>query len=158
MLIFGQEAIVTPWLCQLLQMKIPPHSVSIGIARDGQLIGGALYHNYMLTSDNKPLLIEMSFGTIDKGWATYDTIRSLLGYPFYQLKVKRVQSTVSRKNRAVRKFLERLGFKFEGVGRSAWPHGGDALMYSLLSKEFYLSPWHKKHVSLIKDISKNIII
>lgn len=143
-LVYGQDAIVTPWICHLLRMQIPPHSVSIGIARDGGLVGAALYHNYNTTSDGRPLFIEISFGTIDKNWATRAIISALLGYPFLQLKVKRIQSTVSVKNRDVRHFLEHLGFKMEGVGRLAWPHGGNAMMYSLLSREFFSSKWHQR--------------
>lgn len=144
-LVYGQENIVKPWICGLLKMDIPKNSVSIGIARNNELIGAALFHNYNLTHAGKPLFIEMSFGTIDKAWANRAIISALLGYPFSQLKVKRIQSTVSQKNRDVRLFLERLGFKMEGVGRLAWPHGGNAMMYSLLSREFFASKWSMKN-------------
>lgn len=142
-LIFGHDDIIKPWVCTRLDMQIPKDSTAIGIASKDRIIGGAVYHNYTIMTDGSPLFIEMSFATVDKRWAAHGIIRALLGYPFYQLKVKRIQSTVSRKNRDVRLFLERLGFKLEGVGRLAWPQGGDALMYSLLSREFFSSKWHR---------------
>lgn len=146
-LVYGEDAIVTPWICHLLKMNIPIPSVSIGITHNSSLIGAALYHNYNTTYDGQPLFVEMSFGTLDKRWANRAIVSNLLGYPFSQLRVKRVQSTVSVKNRDVRLFLERLGFKMEGVGRLAWPHGGNAMMYSLLSREFFNSRWNLKNVS-----------
>lgn len=154
-LIYGREDVVTPWICDLLKMHIPEHAVSIGIAKDNQLIGAALYHNYTLTGEGNPLFIEMSFGTLDKRWATRQIVSTLLGYPFFQLKVKRVQSTVSKKNKTVRLFLEHLGFKLEGTGRLAWPHGGDALMYSLLSREFFSGKWNIKSGQKFSIISSS---
>lgn len=144
-LVYGQDKVVKPWVCSLLKMAIPKDSVTIGIARDNQLIGAALYHNYNLTALGKSLFIEMSFGVIDKRWATRHIVGSLLGYPFSQLRVRRVQSTVSKRNKTVRLFLEHLGFKLEGTGRQAWPHGGDAMMYSLLSGEFFSGKWSTSH-------------
>lgn len=141
-LVYGHDHIVKPWICSFLRMHVPKDSTCIGIDKDNKLIGAALYHNYNLAHDGKPLFIEMSFGVVDRRWATRHIVGSLLGYPFSQLRVRRVQSTVSKKNKTVRLFLEHLGFKLEGTGRQAWPQGGDAMMYSLLSGEFFSSKWN----------------
>lgn len=141
-LLYGREDLTTPWICAFLKMTVPKDSVSIGIVKDGKIAGGALYHNYNIDHEGKPLFIEMSFGTIDKRSLNRDIIYRLLSYPFFQLRVKRVQSVVSKRNHAVRRFLEKLNFKFEGVGRQAWPHGGDACCYSLLSREFFEGKWN----------------
>lgn len=152
-LVYGQDAIVTPWICNLLKMHVPKDSVSIGISSNNQLIGAALYHNYNIDWAGKPLFIEISFGTIDKTWSNRATIHALFAYPFFQLRVKRVQSTVSKKNRAVRSFLTKLGFKLEGTGRLAWPHGGDCCVYSLLSREFFNGKWCIKKSNVLPDSS-----
>jgi len=141
-LIYGQDQIVVPWLCALLDMDIPHPCTSIGIAKDDRIIGGAIYSNQYKNREGKPYSIEISFGTIDKRWASRAIIGALLAYPFCQLRVKRAQSTVSKRNKHVRQFLERLGFTLEGVGRQAWPHGGDACVYSMLSGEFFSSKWN----------------
>lgn len=140
-LVYGQDSYVVPWVCSLLDMEIPHPCTSIGIADGEKLIGGAVYSHQYLDRQQRPFSIEISFVTIDRRWSNRAIIRALLGYPFLQLRVKRVQSTVSRKNRHVRQFLERLGFKLEGVGRQAWPQGGDACVYSMLSGEFFSSKW-----------------
>lgn len=144
-LIYGQDQIVVPWLCALLDMDIPHPCTSIGIAKDDRIIGGAIYSNQYKNREGKPYSIEISFGTIDRVWSNRHTIYSLLAYPFCQLRVKRVQATVSKKNRKVRSFLEKLGFKLEGIGRQAWPQGGDACCYSMLSGEFFESKWNLKN-------------
>lgn len=144
-LLYGQDSYVVPWVCGLLDMDIPHPCTAIGIADNERLIGGCVYSNQFLDTSRKPFSIELSFVTIDKRWSNRAIIRALLGYPFLQLKVKRVQSTCSRKNRHVRQFLERLGFKLEGVGRQAWPQGGDACVYSMLSGEFFSSKWMTPH-------------
>lgn len=143
-LIYGRNDIFVPWICAYLKMTLPKDAMAIGIMRDNQIIGAALYHNYNIDYEGKPLFIEMSFGTIDKRALNRQIIHRLFLYPFSQLRVRRVQSTVSKKNRQVRSFLEKLGFKFEGVGRQAWPNGGDACMYSLLSSEFFAGRWNKE--------------
>lgn len=144
-LVYGQDSYVVTWVCGLLDMDIPHLCSSIGISDGLKLIGGAVYSNQYLDRKGKPFSIEISFGTVDVRWGNRAIISALLGYPFVQLKVKRVQSTVSRRNRHVRQFLERLGFKLEGVGRQAWPQGGDACVYSMLSGEFFSSKWMNHH-------------
>ena len=147
-LVYGQDQFIVPWICNILNIKNPYPCVAIGITRNNQLIGAALYNNLHLDIYGKPLFIEMSFATIDKHWSTRGIISTLLAYPFCQLRVKRVQSTVWKKNRRVRAFLEGLGFKLEGIGRQAWPQGGDACMYSMLNREYFTGKWTpngKKH-------------
>lgn len=142
-LVYREDNLMVPWICHQLNIRNPHPCVAIGIERDDRIIAGALYGGMQLDTYGKPFLIEISFASIDTRWATRHNICALLGYPFFQLKVKRVQSTVSKRNKTVRLFLERLGFKLEGVGRQAWVHGGDACMYSMLSGEFFSSKWHK---------------
>lgn len=140
-LVYGQDELIVPWICNQLQIINPHPCVTIGVSSDNRLVAAALYNNLQLDTVKKPMSIEISFVTIDKRWASRVIISSLLGYPFCQLKVKRVHSTVWKKNRNVRQFLERLGFKLEGVGRQAWPHGGDACVYSMLSREYFTGKW-----------------
>lgn len=143
-LVYGRDDIVVPWICNQLDIRNPGPCAAIGIARDNYLIGAALYNNQQLDAKGNPLSIEISFTTLDKSWASRGNIYALLAYTFVQLKVKRVQSTVAKRDKRVRLFLERLGFTLEGVGRQAWPKGGDACVYSMLSGEFFSSKWNLK--------------
>ena len=141
-LVYGRDDVFVPWICASLNIRNPGPCVSIGIAHHGKIAGAALYNGMQLDHKGKPHLIEMSFATLDKRWANRVIIHGLLSYPFFQLRVKRVQVTVSKRNRTVRAFLKHLGFKYEGTGRLAWLGGGDACVYSLLSNEFFNSKWN----------------
>ena len=46
-----------------------------------------------------------------------------------------MQATIRRGNRTARRFVERLGFRYEGMAREAWPTGEDAALYSMLRRE-----------------------
>ena len=148
-LVYGRDDIFVPWICAQLKIMKPAPCVSIGIIdAEGQIAGAALYNGFQLDIQGKPLLIEISFATLDKRWCSRAIVFGLLSYPFSQLRVRRVQVTVSKRNRTVRSFLTKLGFIYEGTGRQAWPGGGDCCVYSLLSKEFFASKWNlnvKKH-------------
>jgi alkanesulfonate monooxygenase SsuD/methylene tetrahydromethanopterin reductase-like flavin-dependent oxidoreductase (luciferase family) len=57
------------------------------------------------------------------------------GYPFDQLGVKRVQATIAKGNKAARKFVERLGFRYEGLARFGFSATQHAAVYSMLREE-----------------------
>jgi RimJ/RimL family protein N-acetyltransferase len=141
-LVYGMDRQIAQWVALQLDIRNYDPCVAMGVALNGKIVAGALYNNFHYDSKNRPMTIEISFATIDKRWASRAIIGGLLSYPFDQLKLVRVQSTVSKRNKSVRLFLERLGFKLEGVGRAAWPHGGDACMYSMLRNEFNASKWN----------------
>lgn len=142
--VYGEDQVIVPWVCEKLKIIDPFPCVTIGVARNDELVAAALYNNMQMNLAGRPNSIEISFVTIDKRWASRAIIGHLLSYPFGQLRVKRAQSTVSKRNKHVRQFLERLGFKYEGTGRQAWPEGGDACVYSMLSGEYFSSPWNIK--------------
>lgn len=134
-LVYGRDDVVIPWICHNLQINNPGPCVAIGIAKDNLLIGGALYNNHHLNIYGIPQSIELSFVTIDKHWATRGIVSALLSYPFIQLKVKRVQLTIRKRDMHTRRFVERLGFTLEGVARKAHHTGQDAAVYSMLPHE-----------------------
>lgn len=134
-IIYTPQPALIAWVCGQLDIPSPGPCSAIGIMGTNSIIGGALFNNMHLDMAGKPLSIEISFATVDKRWCSRDNIITILSYPFAQLGVKRVQATVAKRNMPVRFFLERLGFKFEGIARLAWPKGGDAACYSLLRHE-----------------------
>lgn len=139
MLVYGQDEEVAKWVAHQLKLPLYPIGLyrAIGIVVDNGIAGGVVWHNYHEDSYKKPLLIEVSLATVDRRWATRKHIAELFAYPFIHLGVKRVQATCSRKAKRVRKTLDRLGFKFEGIVREAWPQGGDAAHYSILKHECF---------------------
>ena len=129
-LVFGHDEYVAKWVQQQF-----PHITSfdpcaaIGVADDDRLIAGVVYNNY------HGHVIMVSMASTGRQWCNKRIIRVLLAYPFEQLKVRRLEVNVAKRNKHTRKLLERAGFKFEGNRRQAWHDGTDAIQYSMLRHE-----------------------
>lgn len=134
-LVYGRDNVVVPWICTQLKIRDPGLCVAIGLEKEGRLIAGCLYNNFRLDYLGNPNSIEISFVTIDKCWATRGNIAKFLAYPFVQLRVKRVQLTIAKRNKIARQFVTKLGFTLEGIARKAHEDGTDAAIYSML--------WHE---------------
>ncbi len=101
---------------------------AIGFAKDGELVGGVVY--YYFTG----LDIEATAAGLP-GWLTPAHVKQIFDYPFIQLGCRRLTATVARRNKKSRRFVERLGFKLEGVRRKALKNGQDEMSYGLLKEE-----------------------
>lgn len=99
------------------------------IVRGGEIIAGVVWHNY------REHMIEVSVAADDARWASPKILGALLAYPFEQLGVRRVQAIVRRRNARSRKFVEGIGFKYEGKARRGWDGRQDAVIYSMLPEE-----------------------
>ncbi len=70
-----------------------------------------------------------------KRWATKKFLRLIFSYPFLQLGVGRITAPVKSSNKSARAFLEKAGFKLEGVIRHINKDGSDRLLYGMLANE-----------------------
>lgn len=99
---------------------------------------------YVVLRGNDPkgvvLYKNMSSGDIEMvcageaGWVTRGLLKFVLSHPFKAYGCQRVTCLASRKNKAMRSYLHRMGFKLEGVKRKAL-NGGDLFIYGLLKGE-----------------------
>jgi len=89
----------------------------------------AVYHEYRKTD------VQLSFAAESPRWATRQNIVELLAYPFDHLKVRRITSMTSKKNKRARRLLEFAGFRLEGVLRDATDKG-DLCLYGMIQSEF----------------------
>lgn len=71
------------------------------------------------------------------GWVTPEVLRFSLSYPFKALNCNRITCLAHRKNKGMRDYLVRMGFRLEGVKRKAL-NGADLMIYGLLREE---NPW-----------------
>lgn len=131
MLIYGHDKEVAAWAAGRLGLSNYEPCTAIGVEKDGFIVGAALFNNY-----HPELSIEISLVCLDKRQFTRQNIKKILAYPFIQLRVKRVQATCSKRNKIVRSFLERTGFRLEGISRLGWREGGDAAVYSLIKPDW----------------------
>lgn len=131
MLLYGHDRELALWVGERLGLGGPVRGVdptAIGVARDGVIVAAALFSNYQWPT------IEITFVTSTPRWASRDTIRGILAYPFVQLHCKRVTAVTEECNRPARAFLERLGFWQEGVHPDAFP-SGTGISYGLLRSD-----------------------
>lgn len=128
-LVLGHDAEVADWVAGRI-----PHvtgfkdMAAIGIERDGDLVGGVVYHEYRGND------IQMSCAAISPRWLTEGFIRALFVYPFVTLKCDRVSSFTPKGNTHTRRFLEKLGFEEEGNMRRGFVDD-DCILYGMLKEE-----------------------
>lgn len=106
------------------------------VSSQNEPLCGAVYHNWRPRFRD----IEISFASASVRCLTRDTIKGILSYPFAQLQCGRVTAITPRRATSARRFLEKFGFKREGVARKGFGTD-DAIIYGLLAKEWAASPW-----------------
>jgi RimJ/RimL family protein N-acetyltransferase len=131
MLVYGQDARVAEWVGKQLMKDAEAFKpcVAVGIERNGELIAGVVYNNYV------GHLIEMTIASLDKRWCSRHNLKALFAYPFTQLGLRRVQALCSDKDEGVQMFLKRLGFTHEGTHPCGYHDGGTALSFGMLKHQ-----------------------
>lgn len=102
-------------------------AATLGVSRNGFLSAVIIYFNYREPD------IEIGLASVDGRWLNRSIIQQIFIYPFFQLKCNRITASVDASDPRIRRFLERLGFEFEGLKRKALPNG-DAAIYGLLKE------------------------
>lgn len=120
--------ILVKWISERLGVRDFGPCVTIGVSHRGQIVAVALYNKFLHPN------IEVSFAIASPSWASPGAVRGIIGYPFVQLRCKRITATVDSENEKARAFLLRLGFRQEGYHPDALPTG-DAVTYGLLRKD-----------------------
>lgn len=128
MLLYGHQGAVSAWAGRQLGIDNWGPCQAIGVLRDGRLVAAAVFHQYRYPN------IEISFVTTDRRWATPQSVRGIMRYPFVQLGCKRLTAITSDTNQPARAFLCRLGFRPEGFHPDTFESGG-AVSYGLLRKD-----------------------
>lgn len=80
---------------------------ALGVWRDGELVGGIVYHNWSPES----AVIELSVGATTPHWMSRRVLRELFAYPFDFLDCRMIAMRVSEYNTHMRSILKRLGCK-----------------------------------------------
>lgn len=128
MLIYGHDRELSLWAGLKLGYDGPIRTtepVAIGVARNGEIIAAAIFYDYRGTS------MEVTFVTTTPRWASRENIRAILSYPFTQLGCRRLTAITEESNAPARAFLERLGFRQEGIHPDGFP-SGTGISYGLL--------------------------
>jgi RimJ/RimL family protein N-acetyltransferase len=129
MLLYGHDRELALWAGLKLGYQGPignqHQPVAIGVARNGAIVAAAVFYDYRITS------IEVTFVTTSSRWASRENIRAILNYPFVQLKCKRLTAITEEGNASARAFLERIGFRQEGIHPDGFESGA-GVSYGML--------------------------
>lgn len=127
-LVTFDEAIVAPWVCHRSQTQYLPGKFSaIGRVKDGKLVAGVLYEDC-----NGANVVCHIAG--EGRWANRKFLWLIFDYPFNQLQVNRITTTVNPDNKHSLDFTQRLGFKTEFLMKDAHPQG-DVTVFRMFKAE-----------------------
>lgn len=134
MILLDHKEYVAGWVCKRLRGAEMPAAdgrwfEALGFldARE-QLCGGVVYYDYFGHD-----ITAVAAG--EGQWLTPLKTKAIFLYPFAQLGCRRMSVSAARKNKRSRRFIERLGFRLEGVKRKGLPDGQDEMLYGMLKSE-----------------------
>lgn len=129
------DVAVANWLASRLPIggAIDPYKSVAVLDDEGQIIG-AIVMNRCNGWD-----AELSIYAPGLRWSRH-LLRDLFSFCFSHLGLSRLTVHVMKKNKIGRRFVERLGWRLEGVKRAAFPGSIDACIYGLLRDECRFLP------------------
>lgn len=117
---------------------------AIGLEADGEIVAGVVYECH-----TGPSVMMHVASDGSRAWLTPAYLAACFRYPFLTLGCLRVTGVVRADNHAAQRFDEHLGFRREGVIRSACADGSDLILYGMLRSECrYLEGKH--HAALLR--------
>jgi RimJ/RimL family protein N-acetyltransferase len=109
-IVYGQSGTVAHWVA--VAMKDPAYArgfgncTAIGVAEDGDLIGGTVFHQYSPEAG----VIEMSSAAVSPRWLAPKMIRAIFGYVFDQLGCQAVVMRMHETNDRMVRIAQKFGF------------------------------------------------
>lgn len=102
---------IGPWICERIGHRYDGIGTTIGVEKDGELIGGVLYETH---NPGRSIHIHVASDG-SRNWMTPEFLRQVFHYPFVQLGVSVMIGVVDSKNTAAIDFDLALGFSLEHV-------------------------------------------
>lgn len=127
MLLFA-DSFVANWMTGMTGEKIIPPYTAIGIIGQNGLLSGAVLFNQLHEGN-----IEVSLyapKVVSRG-----VLRAAASFAFRTNGCSRVTARTRASNLRACRFIEKVGFRQEGVLRSYFADGEDAILYGLLKDE-----------------------
>ena len=122
------DHLVAHWMMEKTGQTIfPPYTAFAALAPDGQIAGAVLFNDHLEGS------VEVSI--VAPGRVSRALLRVSAQYAFGDLGVNRVAARTRASNLRASSFIERVGFRREGVLRAFYADGEDALLYGMLKAE-----------------------
>ena len=130
MILVGWDIAVAEWVRQrVYHVETWGPFTAIGVVRGSDLIAGIVYNNFRWPT------MEASIASTDASWCSRRNLAAIFAYPFRQCECTRLGATTEATNQPVRAFLGRLGFREEGLLKSALPDRADAVIFGMTPEE-----------------------
>lgn len=114
--------------------------VGIGVDRDGELIGGFVFHNWSPDAG----VIEVSFAGIDGRWLTRPVLHGVFSYAFDQLGCQMVCSRTPATLRRAARIARAYGFKQVTIPR-LFGRTEDGIISTLTVEDWRANGFHKEN-------------
>ena len=112
---------VGAWVAEQTTGSYNSNSAAIGLEREGQIVAGVIYENFLNTTINCHIVID---GKINKKF-----IYAIFNYPFIVCNVEKIIVLVTEDNKKSIKLVKNMGFTEEArITRS----NGDMIYFTLL--------------------------
>lgn len=125
------------WIMERIPGFVAGDGQCVAVISRHEIVAVACYNNFYPGKD-----IEISFASDHPRWATKNSIREILGYPFFQLNVQRVSARAPKSNKKTRRLMKGIGFEEEGKLRNAGEDNEPLFIYGLI-REDYLERYGK---------------
>jgi RimJ/RimL family protein N-acetyltransferase len=127
---------ITAWIAERVECEISTKAVAFGIVEDGKLIGGYAFYN------QRGHDVEAAIAAEKPRWANRQIALHMVNTPFVDLEgVERVTAIIKSSNLQARRFVEKLGYRQEGLMRQACQNKEDAIMYGFIRDDLVNNKW-----------------
>ena len=140
--IYRHDDLVTDFVVTQLPVNrnLSGKMVAIGVAENGELIAGIVYHNYSTAAG----VIEITVAALPgKNWFTRETIRRMYAYPFLQMQCQMVMTNTPAHDERTLRMLASLGHMFVRVPRLRGPTE-DAILCLLTREDWQANKIHQR--------------
>lgn len=126
---------IAHWVCNGLHEPTNwlGDNLTYGFSDGTKMLGGLIFHDY--TAHHS---VWWTVYAPDRHWCTRRMLRQMFQTAFVGLDCKRINLLVSASNVVSLKFVQRLGFKTEGLLRKFRDNGEDCYFFGMLKDE---CPW-----------------
>jgi hypothetical protein len=113
---------------------------AIGVARDEQLVGGFVFHDYAPEFG----VIELSFGSVDPRWLTRSVLYGVFSYVFDEMGCQMACSRTPASYRSALRMVRVYGFKQVTVPR-LFGRNEDGIISTLTVEDWKSNGFHKEN-------------
>lgn len=152
--VYGHNELIADFVSKLIPelygRSLARASTAFGIVKNGDLIAGMVYHNWMPECGT----IEMSGAAIDPHWLTAETLRRMYQYPYLQLDCQLTYMRVAADNERLLRQLAAFNYTFIRMPRMLG-RDRDAVLCQLTREAWEENKFCRRYHHHLEDLRAN---